>query len=509
MNNFDFIQIDKIPEISESLFYQLAELVPFPVSIHKNSEFMYMNKHGLELIGAESDTQIIGKSVRMIVHPDSLPELAAKMLEVEMADYHISVKNIKLIDLNGNLIITDLRAKSLAINDERFVLSIIQDVTEQYNRENELYSNQEKYRLLSELISDAASSVIVEPDGTLKREWSTDKLIKEYGYSYDDIDTFDKWATIVHPDDLTIFRTALESFKKSGKVSVDLRIITKQGAIKWINNTVHAYFDEKMGKHKLLSSVKDITEKKVAEEKLKKSEEMLRELNASKDKFFSIISHDLKNPFSSFLNLTEIVIKDFSRFTLSELNATLFSLNKSAKKLYKLLSNLLQWSQIQRGKMTFHPSEYVLSDIIRLILDYFDETAKEKSITIINNISDDILVFADVNMADSIFRNLIHNSIKFSDTNGIITIDAYAEDKFITVKISDNGVGISESVLNQLFKIDSKTSTHGTSGEEGSGLGLILCKEFITFHGGEMHIESEVGKGSCFYVTFPVPENGI
>jgi len=237
--------------------------------------------------------------------------------------------------------------------------------------------------------------------------------------------------------------------------------------------------------------------------KLAESEEKLKQLNASKDRFFSIISHDLKNSFFSVMGLSKILADPENDDSDEKKLETAQMLHNSSKNLYAFLENLLAWARVQRGEIDFEPREQQLYDIVAEVTYLFNSKAKQNGIKLINNIGDGILVYCDENMVKTILRNFVSNALNFTGINGTVVIDAQIDSEKVTLSVSDTGVGISEENVKKLFRIDEKYIGTNNSGEKGTGLGLILCKEFIEKHVGEVWIESEVGKGSKFYFTLP------
>jgi PAS domain S-box-containing protein len=252
---------------------------------------------------------------------------------------------------------------------------------------------------------------------------------------------------------------------------------------------------------------KNLSEKNILIEKLTTTREELEKLNSEKDKFFSIIAHDLKSPFSGFLNLTKILVAEFNSMTLSEINSIMVDLNSSAQNLYKLLENLLDWSRMQGGNIPYNPVSSDIYYLVNSIIEMKSEMTKQKKIEITNRIMKDTFVYADVSMINTTLRNLLSNALKFSNKGGKIEIGMDENnhiDGFLTFYVEDNGIGMSESLQSKLFKIDEKVSRTGTDDEPSTGLGLLLCKEFIEKHNGKIWVESEENKGSKFYFSLPV-----
>ncbi len=248
----------------------------------------------------------------------------------------------------------------------------------------------------------------------------------------------------------------------------------------------------------------DITERKQAEEALRESEENLRKINAEKDKLFSIIAHDLRSPFNGFLGLTEVMAEGLHGMTLEEIQRIAVSMKKSAANLYSLLENLLEWSLMQRGLTAFEPQLFLLSRKITESMALVTEAADKKEIAISYDIPEDLTVFADRNMFEGIIRNLSSNAVKFTNKGGVVNISAKTiPDNSVEISVKDTGIGMNKEITDNLFRLDIDTSRKGTEDESSTGLGLIICKDFIEKHGWKLRVESEEGKGSTFYFTIP------
>lgn len=235
----------------------------------------------------------------------------------------------------------------------------------------------------------------------------------------------------------------------------------------------------------------------------------LKKSNETKDKFFSIIAHDLKSPFNSLLGFSEILKENYDDFDIEKKKKFISIINQGLEDTHKLLKNLLFWSRSQRGTIDFNPEKLNLKLMFNEPIELLNQPAKNKSILLTNKIPEKIVVYADKNMLSTIIRNLISNAIKFTPKGGKIEFNSTVRtiknnQKVVEVVIKDNGIGVSKKMQSKLFDIGESTSTKGTENESGTGLGLILCKEFVEKHGGKIWVESEVGKGSKFYFTIPL-----
>lgn len=237
--------------------------------------------------------------------------------------------------------------------------------------------------------------------------------------------------------------------------------------------------------------------------------EELQAVNATKDKFFSIISHDLKSPINSFLNVSTLLIDHIDRFDPKELQEMAVTVKKSGTNLLQLMENLLSWSRMQMNREVFEPAPCTLNSLVEDVACALEDGRNEKDIQLNISIPDNTQVFADTNMMRFVLQNLIANAIKFTHRQGEINLVTTLEDNILSVSVSDNGIGISEKNLAKLFRIDIIYTNLGTEKEKGTGLGLILCKEMVEKHGGRISVESEEKKGSTFTFTCPVSEEAF
>jgi len=248
----------------------------------------------------------------------------------------------------------------------------------------------------------------------------------------------------------------------------------------------------------------DITRQKQADTDLRLKNQELEKLNIQKNKFFSIIAHDLRGPFNGFLGLTEIIAMELSSLETHEIQKMGETMWRSATNLFKLLENLLQWSQMEQGLIPFNPGVFRLLSFAQESLTTEFQTAENKDIDVTFDIPKDIYVLADAKMLRSILSNLYSNATKFTPKGGNITISArYSSNDRVEIAIKDTGIGMSIDIQNTLFHLDEQINRQGTDGELSTGLGLFLCKEFIEKHNGTIWVESEEGKGSTFSFTIP------
>lgn len=372
------------------------------------------------------------------------------------------------------------------INDDIIDGSLI-DITERKKTENELNS----------YFTNALDLFcIANTDGyflRLNKQWES--LL---GYKLDDLEG-KRFLDFIHPEDISATLEAVSRLDQQLEVLNFVNRYRTQDnnyrVIEW-----RAYPNGKL----IFAAARDITERIETEEALRKSEMNLKKLNEEKDKFFSIISHDLRSPFLGFINLTELMADNIRNFTLDQLTSISKEMNNSARNLYKMLRNLLDWSMMKQGVMSFSPRTFQLCEFFNHTIETQNQKLSQKEQTVFNQIENQILISADEKMAESLFLNLLSNAIKFTPRGGSIYLKAHpVENKMIEISVNDTGIGMSEDLLQKLFKVAEKVGRKGTDGEDSTSLGLILCKEFIEKHGGKIWVESKVDVGSTFYFTLP------
>jgi PAS domain S-box-containing protein len=291
-------------------------------------------------------------------------------------------------------------------------------------------------------------------------------------------------------------RMALKALRQEKTVEEFDYCIEQDGEISWFN----AKFSQRRNTQGELSGItvvaRDITERK-------RSEEQLKELNATKDTFFSILAHDLKNPFSSLHSMSELVIQEYPNLKEEEKLKVLGNIHKSAELIFNLLENLLTWSKSQRGKIEYSPSKFSLTRLVEVNLNLHQVPAEKKGIKLTSNAPEEIYAYGDREMINTVIRNLINNAVKFSRKGGSIEVGIATRDEMLEVVVSDQGVGIPEENVNKIFRIDQQFKSPGTAGETGTGLGLVLCRDFVEKNGGKIWCQTREGSGSSFYFTVP------
>lgn len=340
-----------------------------------------------------------------------------------------------------------------------------------------------------------------EYDVATKRITWTKEAYRIYGVPRDfDPNKADQLKIFVEPDQKIMEKALANAINRGEPYDLDLRCKSTDGNHKWVRMIGSPVFEN--GRiTKVLGNLVDITERKNNEEALRSSESKLKEINATKDKFFSIIAHDLKNPFNGILGFSNILKEEAKDMDLSTIQEYADMINRAATQVFRLLENLLSWARVQQGQIPFNPTTLSLKEIADEAVETLLENAQRKKIRIVDNIPENFLVTADADMLKTILRNLVSNAVKFTAANGEISLSAEETADYFEVSIKDNGKGMTRENAEKLFKIDTNYITRGTEEEEGTGLGLILCKEFVDKHHGNISVESDLDRGSTFRFT--------
>jgi PAS domain S-box-containing protein len=311
-----------------------------------------------------------------------------------------------------------------------------------------------------------------------------------------------KFITYIPPEGKEIFNSFIKDvFNSLVKHSCELKVMNKDKRVFDVLLEGLEFDDTPESDQKCQIALIDLTEYKRVGDILKESSEELKLLNTTKDRFFSIIAHDLRSPFQSLISSSELLATEIESLSHEEIILFSIGLNDSLRNLYGLLENLLHWSLMQRNMLEYKPVNLNLYDEVNKIIKISNQSVMKKNISIYNNVDTGTFVYADVNMLRSVVQNLITNAIKFTQTEGRIFVSSIEKDGFVEVSVQDTGIGIESEKSSKLFNFNTISTTNGTAGEQGTGLGLPLCKEFIERNNGKIWVESEVGKGSKFIFT--------
>ncbi len=376
-----------------------------------------------------------------------------------------------------------------------FIYLIIQFMHRHYSLEkNKAEANETKFRNYLESAPDAV--FVVNSEGLLI-EVNT-AACRLLGYTKEELH-FKSVLKIFGQGESEKFVQAFTALNKTGNFSSEITLVRENGS-----TLIGLLEAVKIGNNQYLGFVKDITERKKVQDEMYALNSRLKELNYDKDRFIAILAHDLKSPFNALLGLSELLANEVKSYDKERVEQFAINIHKSARKTYDLLDDLLMWTQAKSGKLPFNPQVLNFWSVCNDVLDIFQPAAQEKSINIYLNADKNLSLYGDPEMLKTILRNLISNAIKFSFRGGSISISAEKDKKNAVVTVSDNGVGIQPDVMTKLFDTYQFHSADGTSGEKGTGLGLILCKEFVEKHGGKIWVEQNIENGSSFKISIPL-----
>jgi len=487
---------DKTDEI-DRFFRVVADL--FCISDF-NGYFKRLNNGWTAALGYEVE-ELIGERFFDLIHPDDIEDTILAVKDIAAGKAVLNFVN-RYRHKNGEYKWLEWRAVPY---DNKFIYAAARDITERINFEEILRQNEEKYRFITENVGD----LIWQIDKDYNYLYVSPSVENILGYRQEQMlgKPFNSFLTPNSADYLSeIEKIHRDEFKFSplkGGV-FELQYIRKDGSLLWCE--VHSsplYTPD----GKLIFSqgvTRDITGRKEAERKLKDYAAELKELNSTKDRFFSIISHDLKSPFNGLIGMTQ-EFKDHARdFSYDEIAGFGNEMYNTVINTYRLLENLLEWSRIQLDQIQFNPVRINFFAETEKAVSLFGVLSVQKEITLINKVSRNINVSADINMINSIMRNLISNAIKFTERGGTVQIESECSGNLALISVKDNGIGMNEEIRRKLFRSDTVYSTYGTEKEKGSGLGLLLCRDFVEKHNGSIWVESSPGQGSKFCFTLPL-----
>ena len=381
------------------------------------------------------------------------------------------------------------------------VAAISRDVSEYKNTLKELYESEEKYRLLINNQGEGIGMVNAQD----KFLYVNPKAEEIFGVPEGKL-VGRKVFDFVDSQGAELIRQQTENRKKGEKGSYELEIRSPGGKKRNILVTATPQYveDQFTG---TFAVFRDITEWKLAEKDIRKSEQELREANAAKDKFFSIIAHDLRNPFNSILGFSDLLLKHYESYDQEEVLTFIKMINEASRQAHNLLENLLNWSRSQTGRVQFKPAVIDVFPLVDSVFQLYEGISTEKNQELLNRVKQGTLVYGDLNMVSTIIRNLVANAIKFTQPRGRITVSDRNRGNTVDIMVDDTGVGIPEEMVERLFRIDENVTRSGTANEEGTGLGLVLCQEFAEKNHGKIRVSSKVGKGTRFTLSLPKKDN--
>jgi len=532
------------------LLYTLIDNMPDFIYIKDtDSKFIVANQKIMDVHGLKSREQLIGKSDH-----DFYPrELADKYLSNEKAiirtgaplinheeksldengnEIYLSTTKIPLLDAEGNISgivgigrdITDkIKAEDILVDHSdqlQQINALLEEKQEEIQQQSEELSTQadnlrmanQELEKLSVAVSETDNVVIIL-DAKGNFEWANNSFTRVYGYTLEQF-IEERGKSILdgshHPNIEDILAKCRDSCTT---IRYQTETMDKDGNVIWTQSTLTPVLNPDKQIIRFVAVDTDITAVKKAQDvvNIQKAEielkrDQLEKANITKDKFFSIIAHDLKNPFHSIMGFTDLLLKNYHDFEDIKKQEFLGLINESSQYANNLLDNLLHWSRTQTESIKYSPIKFDLHSLVNEIQHMLHGNAEKKQLALLNLVPEASYVYADKNMIDTVLRNLVSNSIKFTPTEGTISVEAVPGEELIQIIVKDTGVGIPLDKQGKLFSFGEFHSTSGTAGEPGTGLGLIICFEFVKKHGHELSFSSESGKGTSFFFDLPKQE---
>jgi PAS domain S-box-containing protein len=467
--------------------YDFAPLGYFTLS--GKGEIIELNLTGARMLG--KDRQHLKSSLIVFFVSEETKPIFSLFLEKAFKSKAKESCEV-MMDSAGSLPFHVLLTGIVSDNEEHCLVTAV-DITERKQAEEAVKESEEKFRKVFSCSRDALILIDKETGNILD---ANDYAFRLYGYSRGEILNLKNTDLSFEPVKTAL---ALKEFIERIEVRYHKK---KDGTVFPVDISASRFMMN--GREVVLASIRDITDRLKAEEEIKLKNDELRHINAEKDKFFSIIAHDLRGPFNGFLGFTNLLAEKLPDFTQGEIQNIAVSMRNSATNLFQLLENLLEWARMQQGFTNFEPNALQLLPFVTTTLQPLLDSANKKGIELIIHIPESLQVFADENMLASTIRNLASNAVKFTPAGGKVSISAKATpDGKIEISVKDSGIGMDAEIVHNMFKLDVSISRKGTDGEPSTGLGLLLCKDFIEKHGGRIWAESEEGKGSAFCFTLP------
>ncbi|MFA6270959.1 MAG: PAS domain-containing sensor histidine kinase [Candidatus Paceibacterota bacterium] len=488
---------------SKEQYRLLVESAPDVIFTIANDSTFTSLSHAFETLLFWRPEEWIGKSFTGLIHPDDLPRIIG-LFKSAMQGEVPSVFESRILTKQGNYLFFEFIIRLVLENGEiKGIMGISRHITERKKAE-------EKINMLAHAVKNSADCIAIT-DKDYKIIFVNDSFSKVYGFEKEEI-VGQAISVITSKNNLPEVGHSLYSAMVKKEVwTGEVLNKRKDGNDFPVQLSLAPVITDKGEMIAVVGVLRDITERRRAEAELKLKNDQLLKLNAEKDKFFSIIAHDLRSPFNGFMGLTQLLTENTRDLTIDQILKISVNMRNSATNLFRLLENLLQWSRMQQGLIPFDPKVVKLLPLANECIEMHLASAKIKGIEITIDFPSDMEVLADSDMLQTVIRNLVSNAIKFTPIGGRINFSAKTDnDKTIEISISDTGIGMGQEMIGNLFRLDVQANRRGTEGEPSSGLGLLLCKEFIEKHGGKLWVESEEknlpdGKagGSTFYFTLP------
>jgi PAS domain S-box-containing protein len=501
------------PDETVLLYPALFSAAQDGIAVETDGRLVIANDSFANIFGYDNGKELSGKDILDFVSNDDILKVAEYLRLKEQGKHAPDRFEFLGKKKDSTYFFTELSISSFTENDKNYIVMVTRDITERKRAQKVIRESEEKYRNITDNIEDflytfERAKVFMRP------LFYTSAVLKITGYEPAEFLGDSKlFLKIIHPDDFAEVKkklSAIMNSKTHTSGELEFRIINKHGNIVWVRNKVNFVKNEKGQTQKVYGLVSDITISKRAEADLRKSTESLIKLNETKDRFISIISHDLRTPFSSILGFTDLLAND-DELSEDERRQYVKYIQESSKSMLSLVNSLLDWTRLQTGRIKFEPERFDAKLVIDKSIYTISGDALRKEVEIFSTVGSGKFIYADKSMISQVFNNLLSNASKFTSKGDKITISVKpaSNANFLEFSVTDTGQGIKKENLEKLFNVDTKFTTEGSAGEKGSGLGLSLVQEIVAKHGGSVWAESEYGKGSVFKFTLPVAATNI
>jgi PAS domain S-box-containing protein len=507
------IYVKEEPDEKALLYPALFGASQDGIAVETDGRLIIANDSFANIFGYSSGQQLTGKDILDFVSNDDILKVAEYFRLKEQGKAAPDRFEFLGKKKDHSYFYTELSISSFTENDNNFVVMVTRDITERKRAQKVIRESEEKYRNITDNIDDFLYT-FERAKVSMRPLFYTSAVEKITGYHQADfLGDSRLFLKIIHPDDFPVVKkklSAIISSKTHTSGELEFRIINKKGNIVWVRNKVNFIKNEKGEIQKVYGLVSDITINKRAEAELRKYTESLIKLNETKDRFISIISHDLRTPFSSILGFTDLLAND-DELTVEEQKQYVKYIQESSRSMLSLVNSLLDWTRLQTGRIKFEPERFDAKSIIDKSVHTIAGNALSKGVEIFSTVPSGKFIFADKSLITQVFNNLLSNASKFTTSGDKITVSVRPAStiNYLEFSVNDTGQGIKKENLEKLFNVDTKFTTEGSAGEKGSGLGLSLVQEIIAKHGGKVWAESEYGKGSVFRFSLPVASANI
>lgn len=500
---------EKALKNSEMKFRQLFENALDAIFImNEKAEFIDCNHRAVEITGF-SKNEIIGNTPQIFsAQYQADGKLSGeKVSKVHQAAMEGEVSRFEWLcrQKNGSPFTAEVSYFAFSEGKTKLMYAVVKDISESKRAQKALKaSEQQKKRILN----TSQNAIYIYDNSDLRYEYANPAFTKYTKWTPEDLNRMkEDFFSLFHEADFPRVQEHMDKVINSEtdrSYAIEYRFKTKEGKFIWLYSQDSPYErDENGNVKKFIGAFTDISALKKIEDELTKSSKQLAELNATKDKFLSVIAHDLKSPFNAIIGFTKLLMNNHREYSETQKDEFLRIVYNSSENTYRLIENLLEWARSQSGRIEFNPQLHDLQTVLAENILLLMSQAEQKNISLKFDQKTEGRIYADLNMLNSVLRNLISNAIKFTPKGGEVYVGAEKKSDAFSVYVKDSGIGIDKETQNKLFNISEKVSSEGTEHEKGTGLGLILCRDFMLKHGGSISVNSKIGEGSVFSITFP------